>query len=123
MDTSFSPEQERLRRELAAYMSALMTPGLRAEIARPVGTEGGGPVWRAALRQMGKDGRIGLGWPTARGGRGFGPVEQCIFIEEVTRSGFPFPYLTPESWDPPSLSSAHPGSVTASSRASWAVGW
>jgi alkylation response protein AidB-like acyl-CoA dehydrogenase len=100
MDSSFSAEQESLRRELAAYMAGLMTPALRAEIARPFGTEGGGPVWRAALRQMGKDGWIGLGWPTGWGGRGFGPVEQYIFIEEVTRSGFPFPYLTPESVGP-----------------------
>lgn len=100
MDTAFSPAQEALRRELAAYMAKLMTPALRAELAQPFGTEGGGPLWRAGLRQMGRDGWIGLGWPTAWGGRGHGPVEQYIFIEEVTRSGFPFPYLTPESVGP-----------------------
>lgn len=100
MDTSFTPAQDALRRELADYMSALMTPQLRSELALPYGTEGGGPLWRAALRQMGRDGWIGLGWPTQWGGRGFGPIEQYIFIEEVTRSGFPFPYLTPESVGP-----------------------
>ncbi len=100
MDTAYTPEQEALRRELADYMARLMTPELRAEINLPYGSEGGGPLWRAALRQMGGDGWIGLGWPQEWGGRGFGPIEQYIFIEEVTRSGFPFPYLTPESVGP-----------------------
>jgi alkylation response protein AidB-like acyl-CoA dehydrogenase len=100
VDTSFTPAQEALRRELADYMARLMTPELRAELALPWGAEGGGPLWRAALRQMGQDGWIGLGWPREWGGRGLGPVEQYIFIEEVTRSGFSFPYLTPESFGP-----------------------
>jgi hypothetical protein len=100
MDTAFTPAQEALRRELADYMAALMTPELKAELARPFGAEGGGPLWRAALRQMGRDGWIGLGWPKEWGGRGYGPVEQYIFIEEVTRSGYSFPYLTPESVGP-----------------------
>ena len=30
--------------------------------------EGGGPLWREALRQMGRDGWIGLGWPAQLGG-------------------------------------------------------
>jgi alkylation response protein AidB-like acyl-CoA dehydrogenase len=52
------------------------------------------------MRQMGKDGWIGLGWPKEWGGRGYGPIEQYIFIEEVTRAGLPFPYLTTESIGP-----------------------
>ncbi len=35
MDTSFTPAQEALRRELANYMAALMTPQLRSELALP----------------------------------------------------------------------------------------
>ncbi|MBP9035585.1 MAG: acyl-CoA dehydrogenase family protein, partial [Pseudomonadales bacterium] len=85
MDTAFTPAQEALRRELATYMVALMTPELRAELS--LSSEGGGPLWRAALRRMGGDGWIGLGWPVEWGGRGLGPIEQYIFIEEVTRSG------------------------------------
>ena len=109
MDAAFTPAQETLRAELAAFMATLMTPELRAELARPFGTEGGGPLWRAALRRMGKEGWIGLGWPREWGGRGYGPVEQYIFIEEVTRSGFPFPYLTPESVGPAIAEFATPG--------------
>ncbi len=100
MDISYSNEQERLRQELRRYMADLMTPELRQELRDTYGGEGGGPLFRAALRRMGADGWIGLGWPVEMGGRGLGHVEQYIFIEEVTRSGFPFPYLTSESIGP-----------------------
>ena len=100
MDISYTPEQEQLRQDLRRYMADLMSPELRRELAETYGGEGGGPLYRAALRRMGADGWIGLGWPVEMGGRGFGHIEQYIFIEEVTRSGFPFPYLTSESMGP-----------------------
>lgn len=98
MDTEFSVEQRALRDEFRAYMRAIMTDELKAELL--LSTEGGGPLWRQAMRQMGRDGWIGLGWPKEWGGRGYGPIEQYIFIEEVTRAGLPFPYLTTESIGP-----------------------
>jgi len=98
LDTEFSVEQRALRDEFRAYMRALMTDELKAELL--LSTEGGGPLWRQAMCQMGKDGWIGLGWPKEWGGRGYGPIEQYIFIEEVTRAGLPFPYLTTESIGP-----------------------
>jgi len=98
LDTEFSVEQRALRDEFRAYMRAIMTDELKAELL--LSTEGGGPLWRQAMRQMGRDGWIGLGWPKEWGGRGYGPIEQYIFIEEVTRAGLPFPYLTTESIGP-----------------------
>lgn len=100
VDISYTAEQQSLREELRWYMAQLMSADLQQELRDTYGGEGGGPLFRAALRQMGVDGWIGLGWPVELGGRGFGPVEQYIFIEEVTRSGFPFPYLTSESIGP-----------------------
>jgi len=100
MQTAFTAEQEDLRQYLRRYMAGLMTPELRHELANTYGNEGGGPLYRAALRRMGADALIGLGWPVELGGKGRGPIEQYIFIEEVTRSGFPFPYLTSESMGP-----------------------
>lgn len=100
MEIFYTAEQERLREELRDYMARLMSPALRQELRETYGGEGGGPLFRAALRQMGADGWIGLGWPVELGGRGCGPIEQYIFIEEVTRAGFPFPYLTSESIGP-----------------------
>jgi len=99
MKAEFTPAQEALRTELRAYFAKLMTPELRAECEAGTG-EGGGPGFKAAMRQMGRDGWIGLGWPKEFGGRGFTPLEQFIFVEEVMRAGFPFPFLTTESIGP-----------------------
>ena len=99
MNIQFTEKQLALRDELRAYFSKLMTPELVAECERDMG-EGGGPLWREALRTMGRDGWIGVGWPEAMGGRGMTPLEQFIFIEEIMRVGYPFPFLTTESVGP-----------------------
>lgn len=99
MRMEFTPEQERLRDELRAYFRELITPELAAELEVSPG-EGGGPLWKAAMRRMGRDGWIGTGWPRELGGRGLTPLEQFIFVEEVMRAGFPFPFLTTESIGP-----------------------
>jgi len=99
MKVEFTPEQRALREELRAYFKELMTPALMEECARDMG-EGGGPLWRAALRKMGRDGWIGVGWPEQLGGRGLTPIEQFIFVEETMRAGYPFPFLTTESVGP-----------------------
>lgn len=99
MKVEFTPQQATLRDELRGYFKQLMTPELFAECARDMG-EGGGPLWREALRTMGRDGWIGLGWPEAQGGKGMSPIEQFIFIEEIMRAGYPFPFLTTESVGP-----------------------
>ncbi len=99
MNIQFTPQQLALRDELRAYFAELMTPELAAECERDMG-EGGGPLWREALRKMGRDGWIGVGWPGSWGGRGMTPLEQFIFVEEVMRAGYPFPFLTTESVGP-----------------------
>lgn len=99
MRIEFTPEQNALRQELRVYFRELITPELAAELELSPG-EGGGPLWKAAMRRMGSDGWIGTGWPKELGGRGMTPLEQFIFIEEVMRAGFPFPFLTSESIGP-----------------------
>ena len=99
MRIEFTPQQEALRQELREYFKALMTPELVAEIAEAPG-EGGGPLFFQAMRQLGRDGWLGVGWETSLGGRGMTPMEQFIFVEEVMRAGFPFPFLTTESVGP-----------------------
>lgn len=99
MKIEFTPEQQALREELRAYFDKLMTPELRAEVSETVG-EGGGPLFWKAMEQLGADGWIGVGWPKALGGRGLSEMEQFIFVEEVMRAGFPFPFLTTESVGP-----------------------
>ena len=91
MYIDYSPEQRALREELRTYFAGMMTPELLQEIS---GSEGGGPLYRKALRQMGADGWLGIGWPKEWGGQGRTPIEQFIFSDEVQRAGFPLPFLT-----------------------------
>lgn len=107
MKIEFTPEQEALRKELRAYFDELMTPELQAEVSQTVG-EGGGPLFWQAMEKLGKDGWIGVGWPKELGGRGLSEMEQFIFVEEVMRAGFPFPFLTTESVGPILAANASP---------------
>ena len=91
MYLDYTPAQRELREELRVYFTRLMTPDLQAELSWK---EGGGPLYRQALRQMGRDGWLGIGWPQEYGGQGRSPIEQFIFSDEVQRAGFPLPFLT-----------------------------
>ncbi len=91
MQLAYSAEQEALRAELRAYFGALMTPALQAEL---VEIESGGPEYMAAMKTMGADGWLGIGWPRAYGGQERPAIDQFIFFDEVQRAGFPIPFLT-----------------------------
>src|SRR5437764_13562149 len=68
-----------------------MTPDLQAELSWK---EGGGPLYRQALRQLGRDGWLGIGWPEEYGGQGRSPIEQYIFFDEARRAHAPLPVVT-----------------------------
>ena len=91
MHFDLSPEHRALRDELRRYFEDLMTPDLVQEVAH---SEGGGPLFRAALQKMGRDKWLGVGWPQEYGGRGLGHIEQFLFADEAQRAFFPFPFLT-----------------------------
>jgi alkylation response protein AidB-like acyl-CoA dehydrogenase len=95
MRIQLTPEQQAYRDELRRYFDRLITPridALRAEMRQR--SEGGGPIYREILQQLGRDGQLGVGWPEEYGGQGRGPIEQYLFTEEVQRTGFPLPFLT-----------------------------
>ncbi|CAN5276575.1 acyl-CoA dehydrogenase family protein [soil metagenome] len=91
MHIAYTPEQEALRKELRAYFAELITPEV---IAATAAGETGSPECLEAVRQMGRDRWLGAGWPTEYGGRGLGPVEQFIFMNESWRAGAPTPFLS-----------------------------
>ncbi len=91
MYVEMTPEHRALQEELRSYFAGIMTPELQDEIK---GTEGGGPLYRVALKKMGADGWLGIGWPKEYGGQGRTPIEQMIFADEVQSAGFPLPFLT-----------------------------
>ena len=65
-----------------------------------MGTERHGPAYREVIRRMGKDGWLGVGWPKEFGGRGFGPIEQQIFVNEAARADVPLPAVTLQTVGP-----------------------
>jgi 3-oxocholest-4-en-26-oyl-CoA dehydrogenase alpha subunit len=91
MHIAYTSEQEDLRLTLRSYFASLMTPEVQEEVARG---ETGGPHCLEAVRRMGRDGWLGLGWPEEFGGQGRGEVDQMIFFDEAWRAGAPIPFLT-----------------------------
>ena len=91
MYLDYTPEQQALRRELRAYFGRLVTPEYQAELSR---SEGGGPLYMQAVRKLGADGWLGIGWPTEYAGQGRSPIEQFIFFDEAARAGVMLPTLT-----------------------------
>jgi alkylation response protein AidB-like acyl-CoA dehydrogenase len=83
--------QQALREELRTYFGSLMTPERRAVVDEG---HAGGEAYRGIVRQLGKDGWLGVGWPKEHGGQGRGPLEQLIFLEEASRAGVPIPMVT-----------------------------
>jgi alkylation response protein AidB-like acyl-CoA dehydrogenase len=90
-------EQYELRDQIREYFASIVTPEYDAEIAA---TEGGGPLYMQALRRMGADGWLGVGWPKEYGGQGRSPIEQFIFFDEAWRAGVLLPTLTIMSVSP-----------------------
>jgi len=86
----FTPEQQVLRAEIRGYFEQLLTPEIRAGL---VGLEGG-PTFRATVEQMGRDGWLGVGWPTEYGGQGRTAIDQLIWFEEARKAGAPIPFVT-----------------------------
>jgi alkylation response protein AidB-like acyl-CoA dehydrogenase len=91
-----SDGQRALRDELRAYFAGLLTPAERAAML----TERHGGVYREVVRRMGADGWLGVGWPREYGGRGLGPVEQQIFVNEAARADVPLPAVTLQTVGP-----------------------
>ncbi|WP_028920839.1 acyl-CoA dehydrogenase family protein [Pseudonocardia acaciae] len=96
MHLELTAEQRALRDELRGYFAGLLSDEERAVML----TERHGPVYREVIRRMGRDGWLGVGWPVEHGGRGFGEVEQLIFVNEAARADVPLPSVTLQTVGP-----------------------
>ncbi|PXY30623.1 acyl-CoA dehydrogenase family protein [Prauserella flavalba] len=96
MDIELTSAQRELRAELRRYFANLVTPQERRTMLR----ERHGETYRAIVRRMGRDGRLGVGWPVEYGGRGFGPVEQHLFVDEAARADVQLPSVTLQTVGP-----------------------
>ncbi|MGP3956196.1 acyl-CoA dehydrogenase family protein [Nonomuraea sp. 3N208] len=91
-----TPEQRRLRDELRAYFQGCLTDEDRRKIAE----DPFGGAYMEHCRRLGRDGKLGLGWPKQYGGSGYGPLEQQIFANEIARAGVPYPIITVQTVGP-----------------------
>src|SRR5215469_5969807 len=83
MHLDYTPEQERLRQQLRAYLAGLMTPEVRGALTAAEGEYGNGEAYRQVVRQLGRDGWLALSWPAEYGGRDASVLDQLIFTDEA----------------------------------------
>ncbi|QYN17174.1 acyl-CoA dehydrogenase family protein [Amycolatopsis sp. DSM 110486] len=88
--------QQALRTELREYFAGLLTPEERRALLR----ERHGPVYREVVRRLGRDGKLGVGWPKRYGGQGFGEIEQHLFVDEAARADVQLPSVTLQTVGP-----------------------
>jgi alkylation response protein AidB-like acyl-CoA dehydrogenase len=91
---NLEPHQRALREELREYFADLVTPEVRAGLASATGEFGEAGIYKDVIRQVGKDGWLGIGWPKEYGGQARSMVEQLIFTDAAAIAGVPIPYLT-----------------------------
>lgn len=91
MYLTYTAEQQALRDELRAYFAQLMTPELKASLSEG---ELEGDAYKEMVRQLGRDGMLGISWPKEYGGQGRDLLDQYIFFDESQRANVPIPFLT-----------------------------
>jgi alkylation response protein AidB-like acyl-CoA dehydrogenase len=96
MFLDFTDSQRALQAELRSYFATLISPTEREEML----TQRHGLIYREVVRRMGRDGWLGVGWPAEFGGRGLGPVEQQIFVNEAAIADVPLPSVTLQTVGP-----------------------
>jgi alkylation response protein AidB-like acyl-CoA dehydrogenase len=96
MFIELTPEQRQLQAELQQYFSNLISSEERKEME----ADRHGKAYRAVIKRMGSDGRLGVGWPKEFGGLGYGPIEQQIFVNEAHRADVPLPAVTLQTVGP-----------------------
>ncbi|MBY6413210.1 acyl-CoA dehydrogenase family protein [Rhodococcus sp. BP-252] len=96
MFVELTEEQTELQAESRHYFADLVSEA----DAETMMTERHGPTYRRIVKQLGSDGWLGVGWPKEFGGRGFGEVEQSIFVNEAARADVPLPAVTLQTVGP-----------------------
>lgn len=96
MHIDLTDAQCELRDELRDYFAGLISPEDEVELR----TDRHGGAYRGVIKQLGADDRLGVGWPEAYGGKGFGELEQQIFTNEAVRADVPLPAVTLQTVGP-----------------------
>lgn len=96
MFIELTDQQRALERELREYFRTVMSRQEREAMR----TDRHNAAFRDVVRRMGRDGWLGVGWPTEFGGLGFGEIEQQIFANEAARADVQLPSVTLQTVGP-----------------------
>ncbi|MEV4549373.1 acyl-CoA dehydrogenase family protein [Nonomuraea wenchangensis] len=96
MHIDLTAEELELQREADAYFATVMTDREREQLRE----DEFGPAYKAVSRRLGRDGWLGLGWPTEYGGRALGPMADQIVVSAAFRHEVPYPLVTVYSVGP-----------------------
>ncbi|MGI5159242.1 acyl-CoA dehydrogenase family protein [Microbispora sp. CA-102843] len=96
MYIDLTAEERELQREADAYFATVMTDREREQLRE----DEFGPAYKAVSRRLGRDGWLGLGWPTEYGGRALGPMADQIVVSTAFRYEVPYPLVTVYSVGP-----------------------
>jgi len=96
MHIALSDEQQALQDELREYFANVLSKDEIDELL----VNRHGDTYRNLVKRLGADGWLGVGWPSEFGGRGFGELEQTIFVNEAARRDVPLPYVTLQTVGP-----------------------
>ena len=96
MYIELTPEQRQFQAETRRYFTNLISP----DEVKEMEVDRHGRAYRAVIKRMGSDGKLGVGWPKEYGGLGFGPIEQQIFVNEAARADVPLPAVTLQTVGP-----------------------
>lgn len=96
MFIELTDQQRALEQQLREYFRNLMS----REEREAMRSDRHNAAFREVVRRMGRDGWLGVGWPTEFGGRGFGEIEQQIFANEAARADVQLPSVTLQTVGP-----------------------
>jgi len=92
MEFALTPEQEQFAKDFQNYLRTHMTPELIADLDKGV-TYTESKLCMDFIKQLGRDGWLGVGWPKEYGGQGRSPIEQHLFYEIAHYEHAPLPVL------------------------------
>ena len=92
MEFALTPEQEQFAKDFQNYLRTHMTPELIAEMDTGI-TYTESKLCMEFIKQMGRDGWLGVGWPKEYGGQGRSPIDQHLFYEIAHYEHAPLPVL------------------------------
>ena len=89
MEFGFTPEQEKLAKEVHEFMERERTPELLAETLE-LGGIYGGPEGRKICQKMGARGWLCPAWPREHGGLGTSETVKLMILDDMAYMGLPF---------------------------------